>query len=64
MNSSISGCDGAAVEPGRTFACRCSISSWSVGSNFTPAGSPTQSYICMHRLRHTTITLTKINNKT
>lgn len=39
MNSSMSGCDGATVEPGRTFACRCSISSWSVGSNFTPAGN-------------------------
>lgn len=56
MNSSIRGCDGAAAEAGRTLACRCSISSWSVGSNLTPAGSPSQSYIHTHACivrRHT-----------
>ncbi|MFS8032657.1 hypothetical protein Hanom_Chr17g01560291 [Helianthus anomalus] len=41
MNSSINGCDLNFLAS--TLASRCSISSWSVGSNFTPAGRPIQS---------------------
>uniref|UniRef100_A0A0A9G883 Uncharacterized protein n=1 Tax=Arundo donax TaxID=35708 RepID=A0A0A9G883_ARUDO len=43
MNSSMSGWSLRASGP--AFPSRCSSSSWSVGSNFTPAGSPGRSWI-------------------
>lgn len=39
---------------GRTFPSKCSSSSWSVGSNLTPAGSPGNSWIpvCSKKQNH------------
>jgi hypothetical protein len=52
MNSSIRGWTLRVSD--FTFPSKCSSSSWSVGSNFTPAGSPGKSWIlaCKEYIHH------------